>query len=106
MTNILVRSKWGPRIVQGLPARSRGEPVIERAVFLVLGVSCATCAPVIEKALQRLDGVVRVLTNYMLNTVYVDFDPERTTAATVARRIRKLGYRVVQRPAMPGPADS
>jgi len=79
----------------------RGEPVIERAAFLVLGVSCATCAPVIENALGKVEGVVGVATNYMLNTVYVDFDPERTTAGNVQRRIQELGYRVVQRPAMP-----
>ena len=76
--------------------------MIERAAFLVLGVSCATCAPVIEKAVRKLEGIVDVATNYILNTVYVDFDPERTAAGAVQRRIEDLGYRVVQRPVMPG----
>jgi len=77
--------------------------VTDRVSFLVLGVSCATCAPVIEKALRKLDGVLDVATSVLLNTVYVDFETERTTATTIAERIRELGYRVVQRPAMPTP---
>ena len=76
--------------------------MIERAAFLVLGISCSTCAPVIERSVRTLDGVLDVATNYMINTVYVDFDPRRTTADRVQRRIQDLGYRVVRRPAVPG----
>ena len=77
--------------------------MVERVAFLVLGISCHACAPVIERSVRKLEGVVAVATNYMINTVYVDYDPDRTTAEAVQRRIQDLGYRVVRRPAVPGP---
>ncbi len=69
-----------------------------RVAFLLLGVDCATCAPVIERSLRRLQGVKGVGTNYMMNTVYVDLDPKLTNPDVVQRRIEDLGYRVVRRP--------
>ena len=62
------------------------------------------CAPVIEKSVRKLPGVRAVGTNYLMNTVYVDFDPVRTTAEAIQRRIEDLGYRVVRPRGMTGAA--
>ena len=65
---------------------------IQRTVQLpVGGMTCATCAGRVEKALNELDGVTCEV-NLAGEQAHVQFDPARTKAAALAEAIEDAGY--------------
>jgi Cd2+/Zn2+-exporting ATPase len=63
--------------------------------FTVEGMTCASCAVDIERALGRLDGVETAQVNYLMGKATIRFDPtlvdeRRLVEETIAR----MGYRV------------
>jgi copper chaperone CopZ len=63
-----------------------------RAVFLVRGMDCTTCALAIEKRLKKLEGVERVGASVMLDKVLVDYDASRIGIEGIVEAIKKTGY--------------
>jgi P-type Cu2+ transporter len=61
-------------------------------LFLVEGVRCASCVWVIEKVLQRLDGVSQVRLNYGTHRARISFDPQKTDAAEIFAEVGRIGY--------------
>ena len=49
-------------------------------------------ASTIERRLAATDGVVRVYVNPATETAYVEYDPGKTDARTLARVIEQVGY--------------
>ncbi|KIO48670.1 cation-translocating P-type ATPase [Nitrosospira sp. NpAV] len=58
------------------------------------GMDCATCATVIEHALQRMDGVLEASVSYAAERLRLEFDAEKIDRAAVTGRIQALGYSV------------
>jgi P-type Cu+ transporter len=54
---------------------------------------CASCAARVEKALTKMDGVVRADVDYASGRVLVSYDPDVTGPTTFASTIDALGYR-------------
>ena len=67
------------------------------------GMSCASCAARIEKALRSAPGVAQANVNFAAETAFVQFDPERTGSRELERVIERAGYRGQ---AEPGQQDS
>lgn len=59
----------------------------------VQGMTCAACAAGVEKALQRLPGVV-AQASYAGARVQVDYDPQQVDLPTLLQRIQQAGYSV------------
>lgn len=68
----------------------------QRVVFEIHGLPCASCAIDAGRALRRIDGVVDVNINYVVDRGFVEFDPGRTTWATVANALADRGYTVAR----------
>jgi Cd2+/Zn2+-exporting ATPase len=66
------------------------------------GMDCATCAEVIEHALQRLDGVLEARVSYAAERLRLEYDSEKTSRRAVVRRLEALGYRIVEDDARAG----
>jgi mercuric ion binding protein len=64
------------------------------ATLDVLNVSCATCAPVVKRALSSLSGVsdVSVKVGGASATVRVVYDPRKITPAALAAATTNAGY--------------
>ena len=62
--------------------------------FTVPGMGSNHCAGLITTSLERLAGVVGVRANIATHSVAVQFDPERTEAATMKAAIESAGYDV------------
>jgi Cu+-exporting ATPase len=62
--------------------------------FTVPGMGSNHCAGLITTSLERLAGVVGVRANIATHSVAVQFDPERTEAATMKAAIESAGYEV------------
>lgn len=60
----------------------------------VAGMTCTACERRIERALARVEGVVRSAADHRAARVEVVFDPARTSAQTVQARIEQAGYEV------------
>ncbi|NTW28227.1 MAG: copper-translocating P-type ATPase [Coriobacteriia bacterium] len=61
----------------------------------LLGMTCASCAAVIEKTLTRLTGVERASVNLAANTGTVDFDPALVSIDALISAVKKAGYDAV-----------
>jgi copper chaperone CopZ len=68
---------------------------MEQLDVQVNGMSCAACEQRIQRALAQVDGVIRSTADHRAARVTVVFDPARTSAETVGRRIEPAGYEVV-----------
>ena len=58
------------------------------------GMDCSDCVTVIEHSVRRLDGVLAVNVNYPTEKVWVEFDNQRVSRASIDKRIISLGYEV------------
>src|SRR5579871_1110000 len=62
-------------------------------VLPIEGMTCATCAGRVEKALRALPGVAATV-NLSSERADVDFDPRRVSPETLADAITRAGYDV------------
>ena len=58
----------------------------------ILGMTCASCSAVIEKTLDRLDGVVSASVNLANETALVTFDPTLLGIDALIGAVRGAGY--------------
>src|SRR5690242_19499953 len=58
----------------------------------VEGMDCGACAIKIENGLKRLPGVTDIHVNVGLEVLSLVVNEDRTSRATIERRIRSLGY--------------
>jgi Cd2+/Zn2+-exporting ATPase len=59
-------------------------------------MDCGDCALVVEHSLGRLDGVLSVRVNYAAGRAWVEYDTSVLRRKTILRRIKQLGYRVIE----------
>ncbi|MCV2491820.1 heavy metal translocating P-type ATPase [Geodermatophilus sp. YIM 151500] len=97
------------------PTPATGTPVVQTCALDIGGMTCASCVARVEKALQRLDGVLDARVNLATGTATVDHDPTRVGTADFARAAEAAGYTATPRrdeattapdADRPGPADA
>jgi Cu+-exporting ATPase len=67
----------------------------EKAELKVTGMTCATCAVTIEKALQGVEGVAKADVNLGLERVVVEYDPGKARLTDLQKAVSEAGYEVV-----------
>jgi len=60
----------------------------------ISGMSCASCAATIEKALRKLDGVKSANVNFATERATVEYHPEIVSILDLREAIQKAGYKV------------
>lgn len=81
-----------------LPAPASIPQAAEGTVRLdipILGMTCATCAATIEKALKKIPGVVFAAVNFATGRATVIYPPSAVPAADLVAAVRGAGYDVV-----------
>src|SRR5258708_31239692 len=63
-----------------------------KQTFPVVGMHCASCASLIKKRLEKLDGVESCVVNFGTEKAQVSFDPDKTSVIDMNKEIDKLGY--------------
>lgn len=72
-----------------------GSPGGERRITLrITGMTCASCAARVERALARSEGVLSARVNLATERATVVYDPSRTSASMLVDRVREAGYDV------------
>ncbi len=75
------------------PANDHSRGAVEERVDLPLkGMTCASCASTIEKALSKAEGVSTASVNFLTKTATVRFDPNSTSPDALAGIVRGTGY--------------
>ncbi len=67
----------------------------EKKTYRIVGMHCASCAGIIQKTFQKMDGVASAEVNYATETAKVAFDAGKTSAETLSAAILPLGYSLV-----------
>ncbi len=65
---------------------------IEKAVFSVGGMSCASCVARVEEALRSVPGVAQATVNLATEKATVLYDPSLTNVERLAKAITQAGY--------------
>jgi Cu+-exporting ATPase len=61
----------------------------------IRGMSCASCIRRVEEGLRELEGVKSVSVNFATEKALVEYDPAIADAEKLARRVRDIGYDVM-----------
>ncbi|ADU65652.1 copper-translocating P-type ATPase [Desulfurispirillum indicum S5] len=72
------------------------KPITEQLSFAVQGMSCATCAGKVERALMGLSGVADASVNLATSQATVTYVPASVTPDQLRESVRKAGYQVEQ----------
>ncbi len=65
-------------------------------IMSITGMSCASCATRIEKAVSALEGVATASVNLALQELLVTHDEATTSVAAIAAAVEKLGFSVTR----------
>ncbi len=60
--------------------------------FVVIGMTCASCANSIEKGVNKLNGVERATVNFATEKMSVKFDEKIINVMDIKKTVAKLGY--------------
>ena len=63
--------------------------------YKIKGMHCASCSAIIEKTLQKAEGVKTVSANYGTESLKVSFDETQITPERLSKMIEPLGYSLV-----------
>ena len=64
--------------------------------YAVEGMTCATCALTVEKALEKLEGIHQVSVNLANETVSLDYDKSILSYADLERAVEQAGYQLIR----------
>jgi Cu+-exporting ATPase len=73
------------------------EPTTKTETLDIEGMTCASCAAFVEKALSRTPGVQRALVNYATEKATVDYLPAQASPTSLKAAIVGAGYGVTER---------
>ena len=94
-------ASWREKVTRKVIFIGRDGPLlpmtgVERVVFAIRGLDCASCAIDLGRALRKLPGILEVNVNYVIDKGFVEFDPERTSWEAVAKALARRGYPAVK----------
>ena len=72
------------------------DTTLPRLTLPLVGLSCASCARRVERAVAAVPGVAGAAVNLAAGTAEVAYDPVRTDAARIAAAITAAGYGVLE----------
>ena len=67
---------------------------MEKRLLPVKGMHCASCASVITRKLEKLEGIKSCTVNYATEKAQISFDPNKVTVSDMNNQIKKLGYTI------------
>ena len=60
----------------------------------IVRMECPTCIPILEREVDRLDGVEEARGNYLAKTLKVTYDPALVQLHEIEAAIERIGYRI------------
>ncbi|MCA9897371.1 MAG: copper-translocating P-type ATPase [Ardenticatenaceae bacterium] len=103
--NEKVTFSYDPSVVKGQAVTTAVIEKVKRAGYEIptaeldlslLGMTCANCAASIERALNKVDGVLTATVNYANEKAAVTYAPGAVSRAEMVAAVRRAGYDVVE----------
>ena len=69
---------------------------MKKITLKIGGMTCASCASVIEYSLKKEKGINYVTVNLASEKAYIDFDESKTSEKDIEKAIKSLGYGIVK----------
>ena len=79
-------------IVQSIPKSPNAKAEDNRVMFDVLGMTCASCAGRVERAVQHVPGVQTAQVNLATEKATVGFDSTQTSLDAIRKAVHEAGY--------------
>jgi len=76
-------------------SRSGYQPVTAEATIGIQGMTCASCVGRVERALQKLDGVLSASVNLATERATVSYLPDAVGLSQLKAAVRQAGYQVI-----------
>ncbi len=70
--------------------------VREKKILKVQGMHCGACAILIDKTLEKTNGVFSASANYGAEKLNIEFDPDKITIPKINEILGKLGYTLIE----------
>ncbi|VVB89978.1 putative copper-exporting P-type ATPase A [uncultured archaeon] len=86
-----------PEVKEVTGAETAGASELRKLTLGITGMSCASCAQNIERALNKVNGVKKVSVNFSLERAMVEYDPAQVNPKTLEKAVTDIGYGVVKR---------
>jgi len=67
----------------------------ETNTYTIKGMHCASCAIIIEKTLNKAEGVESARVNFGTELVRVVFNKEKTDFQKISKKVEPLGYSLI-----------
>lgn len=71
--------------------------ISEKVIFKIGGMTCASCAQTIEKALNKAEGVMEASVNLATEQAVIEFNAAMTNLAELEKVIEGTGYTVIRK---------
>lgn len=69
---------------------------MQKQIYPIIGIHCASCKMLIEKMVNRVDGVKSVNVNYATEKMNVEFDKSKTSVEEIKQAVAKAGsYKLI-----------
>lgn len=68
---------------------------MEKVIFDISGMHCASCASSIEDALKKVNGILNAEVNFATEKAYIEFNPAKIGTEMLISIIEKTGYKVL-----------
>lgn len=65
---------------------------MKKETYKVIGMHCASCSQIIEKALKKIGGVEEVEVNFATETARISYNPLETSPENLSKEIEPFGY--------------
>lgn len=85
-----------PAVIQPEVKKIAKEGGLEKTTIKITGMTCASCAQNIEKALNRIEGVKSASVNFSFEKAAVEYDSSKVAPAEFENAIVSLGYGVAK----------
>lgn len=74
------------------PKKSEGDRKGETVSLSISGMHCSSCAGLIERNLQKVEGVKKANVNFTAEKAMVVYDPKQTGVESLVESVKKAGY--------------
>ena len=88
------KNKTSEQAIQKAVADAGYKAVVKvtHKTFVIDGMTCASCAQVVEKVVNKLPGVVTASVNLATEKMFVDFDPSTLNVSDITKAVADAGY--------------
>lgn len=86
-----------PEVKEVTGAEVAGVGELRKLTLGITGMTCASCAQNIERALNKVNGVKKASVNFSLERAMVEYDPAQVSPKILEKAVTDLGYGVVKR---------